>query len=173
MTEINLTTEFGNTNFNKACRAVRSRRNQKAGFWQGWGGWIICALGLGVLAGIVSALVGGKLGATLVYVIIFGGLCGLIMLWSKRAQNVIKEAPIRIGPTQIMLRPDGYASAHPGYEAFIKWSHIPGVIVTPQALLILHSDLEFYPIEADAFEDADHMQRVADQITEWIEMAKA
>ncbi|UWP94014.1 YcxB family protein (plasmid) [Aliiroseovarius crassostreae] len=159
---------FQNVNFKKACKALRKRRGRASGFLDGWGGFILGALAIGVAAGLVSGGIGGELGNTLAYVIIFGGLMGLLTWYGRRGQKAMLEAPIRSGITQIRLSPDGYALEHPGHTSLTRWSHVPGVIVTPQALLILHSDYEYYPIEAAAFRDAEEMEKVAAQIQDWI-----
>ncbi|UWQ09751.1 YcxB family protein [Aliiroseovarius crassostreae] len=155
---------FQNVNFKKACKALRKRRGRAGGFLDGWIGFIGGALGVGAVAGVV----GGNLGGGLAYVVGIGGLMGLLMLYGRRGQKAMLEAPIRSGITQIRLSPEGYALEHPGHTSLTRWSHVPGVIVTPQALLILHSDYEYYPIEAAAFRDAEEMQKVAAQIRDWI-----
>ncbi len=48
-----------------------------------------------------------------------------------------------------------------------------GVVTTPEALLILHSGYEFFPIEAGAFADVAEMEAVAARIRDWIAAAGA
>ena len=151
--ELAFDTRFSNLNFNKACRALRQERNRTKSFWQGWGGLFVIALGIGAVAGAVSGLIGGNLGGTLAYVIIFGGMIAFLVYRSRQAQSVVREAPIRSGVTRVRLDPEGYTTIHPGLESRVRWSHVHGVVTTPEALLILHSGYEFFPIEAGAFAD--------------------
>ncbi|UWQ12753.1 YcxB family protein (plasmid) [Aliiroseovarius crassostreae] len=159
---------FQNVNFKKACKALKQRRTRAGSFLEGWIGFIGGALGVGAVAGLIAGVVGGNLGGGLAYVVGIGGLIGLLMLYGRRGQKAMLEAPIRSGITQIRLSPEGYALEHPGHTSLTRWSHVPGVIATPQALLILHSDYEYYPIEAAAFRDAEEMKKVAAQIQDWI-----
>jgi len=164
-------TSFENVQIPKACKALRKRRYKQVGFWKGWGHLLVKGLLVGAAAGLVSGTLNNELGNALGFLLMCGGVIWLSISYSKRAQASVKTAAIRQGIAEIKLTPEGYHATHPGYEALTRWSHVPDVVVTPQALLILHSDHEFYPIEAAAFKDAAEMQDVAAQIKEWIAAA--
>lgn len=79
----------------------------------------------------------------------------MLSLLGYRGRKAIVEAPIRAGVTKLTLSLEGYVLTNPGHEGLTRWSHVPDVIVTKHALLILYNDYEYYPIEAAAFKDAD------------------
>ena len=166
MDDLNFQSEFSNVNYGGACRALKQQR-RRAG--SGWGGLLVFAVGFGTIAALLIIFIGGNIGGTMAYVIFVGGLIGLLLWRSRQVQSAIKNAPLRVGVTKIRLTPEGYFTEHPGHQALMRWSHLHGAIATKDALLILHSPYEFFPIEAKAFDDFAHMERVTEQIKIWIE----
>lgn len=173
MQDLTFQSNFQNVNFKKACTALKRRRKRSVRLLDGWIGFIGGALGVGGVAGLVSGTMGGNLGGSLAYVIGVGGLIGLLMLYGRKGRKAMLQAPIRSGVTHIRLSSEGYELEHPGHTSLTRWSHVPGVIATPHGLFILHSDYEFYPIEAAAFKDTAEIEQVAAQISDWIELAKS
>ena len=169
MDDLKFLSEFSNVNYGQACQALKQRRRRAGGFWSGWGGILVFAVGLGLIAALFVIFIGGNIGGTMAYVIFVGGLIGLLLWRSRQVQSAIKNAPLRVGVTKIRLTPEGYFTEHPGHQALMRWSHLHGAIATKDALLILHSPYEFFPIEAKAFDDFAHMERVTEQIKIWIE----
>ena len=168
MGDFNFQSEFSNVNYGGACRALKRQRRRVGGFWSGLGGVAVVAVGLGVLAALFAVFIGGNIGGTLAYIVILGGMTGFLLWRARHFQSAIREAPIRTGITHIRLTPEGYFVEHPGHQSLMRWSHLHGVIATKDALLILHSPFEFFPIEAKAFESYEHMQQVAEQIKDWL-----
>ncbi len=172
MTEFVYQSKFQNVDYDKACLALRRNRQHSGKIWSGWVGLMVAALAIGGLAGFVLWFIGGIQGTFLAFVISIIGLFRLLIFKTRMAQKALSDAPLRSGVTQIRLTSEGYYSEHPGHEGITRWSHIAGVLNTPQALLILHSDYEFYPIETAAFRDEKEMNETADQIRNWIAMAR-
>jgi len=172
MTDYVFQSEFRNVEIGEACKALSHRRRGQGGFWTGPFGFITAFVILGGLGGTVSGFIDGEKG---IFLGLLAAALGATIFWvtmSKKAQTNLYEAPIRVGPVKISLSPEGYHVTHPGFESLTRWSHLPGVISTPQGLLILHSDYEYYPIEMNAFRDEEEMEAVADQIRSWIASAQ-
>ncbi|GAB5446548.1 MAG: hypothetical protein Gyms2KO_14210 [Gymnodinialimonas sp.] len=131
------------------------------------------ALAVGALAGGLNAFFDGGTGRLLALTVLISGVGWLIWSTNQKARTAMMQAPVRSGVTQITLSPKGCAVEHPGVKALYLWSHILDVVVTEQGLLLLHSDYEYYPIEAAAFENPSEMETVAAQIKDWIAQTKS
>ena len=97
----------------------------------------------------------------------------IFFIGSQKTQSAIYDSPIRAGLTTFRLSAEGYHTEHPGYESLMRWSHVPDVLVTDQGLLFVHSDYEYFPIEAKAFRDHDEMVATAKQVKQWIAAAQS
>ena len=86
-------------------------------------------------------------------------------------QHKTKFSKLREGKEKIILNEEGYRIEHPGHEGIVRWSHVEGVLLTKDAILILNSEYEYYPIEAKAFISAEEMKATAEQIQKWIDVS--
>ncbi|NNE56601.1 MAG: YcxB family protein [Hellea sp.] len=156
----------------EACEALTQRRRDLGKSRPGW----LVNMALAIIA--AGAVVLYKSAITLEQAIIIAllliliGLVAFGTVSSKKAQTAMHNAPIRVGPTKIRFSPEGYHMEHPGVTSLTRWSHIPDVIATPHGLIIVHSDYEYYPVEAKAFRDETEMEAVANQIKIWIAAAQ-
>lgn len=148
--------------------ALKKERRKYYSFWQSPAGTMLMAVLIGVVAGVASAMIDGELGSVVSYAILFSGLIAFLFYRMWVAQKAMRNAPVREGVAKVSLSPLGYRVTHPGHESLFYWSHVEGVLTTPQGILILHSPYEYYPIEAAAFDTREQLEKVAEQIREWI-----
>lgn len=93
-----------------------------------------------------------------------GSLFWLMRLLRRRSRRILTVSPLRAGVTTITFEEDGFRQSNDAYESFTRWRYLYDALATPQALLILFTQHEYYPIEAAAFDSPDHMEQVAADI---------
>ena len=160
MREFEFQSTFRNVEVQVANRALQQFRKGKAPFWEGWLGYIGGGLVVGLIVGLFSSQLDQRLGLAVSVIVI--GFSGVLVYLAcvRRAREAVVNAPIRSGVTQIGLSSNGVSLNHPGHDSVTRWSHILDVVTTPQGLILLFSEYEYYPIEIAAFQDADELSLI-------------
>lgn len=158
-------------------KAARAQINRVGGQRYGMFKISLPLMGVAILIGILIGLGGSIFQNTyLLYAMILIATAILVpiaMARTKKATDDKSSMKKHAGVTQVTLSEEGYAIKHPGVESLVRWSHVHGVTHTKDALLILNSPVEYYPIEASAIGGEAEMEELARKIEQWIVDAKS
>jgi len=166
-TNLEFYSRFDAIDINYALRALSAERRRRAG---GWGRQVRTTILIAAFVSI-SAIVAFASDASMWTFLSFMLLMGAELLVIRHSRNShiksLSRSRMREGVARIVLSPLGMRITHPGYEVLISWSHMEGVLVTDQGLLLLIDAYDYCPIEKSAFNSDAHIKEVAAQIEAW------
>ncbi|SPF77322.1 hypothetical protein ALP8811_02349 [Aliiroseovarius pelagivivens] len=172
-TNLEFYSRFDAIDIDYALRALSAERRRRA---DGWGRQVRTIILIAAFVGI-SAIVAFASDASmwtfLSFMLLMGAGLLVIRHSQKSYQKTLSRSRMREGVARIVVSPLGMRVSHPGYEVLISWSHMEGVLVTDQGMLLLIDAYDYCPIEKTAFNSDAHMKEVAAQIEAWRSTASA